>query len=256
MMNLARTAHCAAANLRAEFAIRSERAQGDWDVINEVYVHDTYKIAEITVEPRIVLDIGAHIGSFTVLLKQRFPNAIVHCYEPHPRSFELLCQNTADLANVRCFNEAIGYLDGDIVLTDTPLATGGGFLLRRGTLDELPEGGVRINGHEYTFIDAPITITSVETALLRLGDISTGQEYPHVDLAKWDCEGGEIDSFRHMSKEAARAFGRLVGEYHCPTQYAGFEFLARACFPKHTFESRDGHLDIGWFRALPEGGSW
>jgi FkbM family methyltransferase len=41
--------------------------------------------------PVAVLDIGANIGNFALYARQRWAGAVVHSYEPHPRTFELLC---------------------------------------------------------------------------------------------------------------------------------------------------------------------
>ncbi|MHB8842648.1 MAG: FkbM family methyltransferase, partial [Candidatus Aquicultor sp.] len=40
-----------------------------------------------------VLDIGAHVGSFTAAVAQRFPNARFNCYEPSPQTASYLREN-------------------------------------------------------------------------------------------------------------------------------------------------------------------
>jgi len=42
--------------------------------------------------PVAVLDIGANIGNFARYARQRWPGAVVHSYEPHPDTFEKLCE--------------------------------------------------------------------------------------------------------------------------------------------------------------------
>ena len=33
-------------------------------------------------------------------------------------------------------------------------------------------------------------------------------------MAKWDCEGGEVDAFLNMNEETRDKFRYMVGEYH------------------------------------------
>lgn len=121
---------CAArsrAGVSYTFTIRTEK-HGDRDVINEVYTGDCYRLRDYPdAAPTVILDIGAHIGTFAVLAAQLWPAAEIYCFEPNKRSFELLCENTRTFGNVRCYNVAISYTQGH-VLTDGDGATGGGFL--------------------------------------------------------------------------------------------------------------------------------
>ena len=41
-----------------------------------------------------VLDIGAHIGSFSIHLARRFPKLHILSFEPHPVTYKLLKKNT------------------------------------------------------------------------------------------------------------------------------------------------------------------
>lgn len=47
------------------------------------------------------MDIGAHVGSFTVLCHQYWPSAKIVAVEPHPESFALLEQNIAHIPRER-----------------------------------------------------------------------------------------------------------------------------------------------------------
>lgn len=51
-----------------------------------------YDIAGIP-EPKVILDIGANVGSFAVWAHLRWPKAHIHCYEPSKENYELLAKN-------------------------------------------------------------------------------------------------------------------------------------------------------------------
>lgn len=57
--------------------------------------------------PEIVIDAGANIGLFTVMIKNKFPNAKVISVEPDPDNFKLLQKNTAFYDNVFCLNSGL-----------------------------------------------------------------------------------------------------------------------------------------------------
>jgi len=44
--------------------------------------------------PKVVFDVGANVGDWSILAEKSFPNAQVHCFEPMPAIFEHLKKNT------------------------------------------------------------------------------------------------------------------------------------------------------------------
>jgi len=67
---------------------------------------------------RLVLDIGAHAGSHTIVYKALNPDIMVLAFEPQERMFELLKYNieSQSLTNVTLFNFAIGHMAGSTTL--------------------------------------------------------------------------------------------------------------------------------------------
>ena len=43
-----------------------------------------------------------------------------------------------------------------------------------------------------------------------------------IDLAKFDCEGGEVDILQNITKEEAKKFRFIVGEYHLWHENSGY----------------------------------
>jgi FkbM family methyltransferase len=54
-----------------------------------------------------VVDIGANVGSFTLWSHLRWPNSIVHAYEPQPETYATLLRNVGWLPNVHCHEKAV-----------------------------------------------------------------------------------------------------------------------------------------------------
>lgn len=72
-------------------------------------------------EAPIILDIGANVGAFAVWAANRWPGCKLHCYEPHPKNFELL-QRTIIQAKIHALphNCAIGAKPGAAKLYESP----------------------------------------------------------------------------------------------------------------------------------------
>jgi len=58
-------------------------------------------------EQLVVVDIGANVGAFTIWAGLRWPNSIIHAYEPNPGTFRMLQNNVGHLPNVTCHPQAV-----------------------------------------------------------------------------------------------------------------------------------------------------
>ena len=57
-------------------------------------------------------------------------------------------------------------------------------------------------------------IDSTEIETITIEDICKKYDIDTIDLAKFDCEGGEVDAFLNMNEETRKKFRYIVGEYH------------------------------------------
>lgn len=73
-----------------------------------------YEIDGLTPDS-IVMDVGAHKGAFAAEIVRRY-GCTVHCYEPVPEFFNILCARFRDNANIRMWPYALGWADGIIKL--------------------------------------------------------------------------------------------------------------------------------------------
>lgn len=68
----------------------------DKDVIKEVE-NDVYGIKNYLQDGKWILDVGAHIGSFSAFAIKQFPNSKIIAIEPEPRNFNLLNSNVGSV---------------------------------------------------------------------------------------------------------------------------------------------------------------
>lgn len=60
-----------------------------------------------TLKPARILDLGAHKGIVTTFFAKKFPDAIIHSYEPNPQLNAVLKRNTKRFSNVVVYSEAV-----------------------------------------------------------------------------------------------------------------------------------------------------
>jgi len=127
---------------------------------------------------KIILDIGSHIGSHTILYSKLIKNIkCIYSFEPQKEIFKLLEDNinNNNLPNVKIFNNAIGH-----ILTDTTMSSflydGYDCKIEYNTSKTLNYGGIGLgeNGEKIKMI----TIDSLEL--------------DNCDYIKIDIEGSEI----------------------------------------------------------------
>jgi FkbM family methyltransferase len=83
----------------------------DLEALYEVLVEGEYELPP-GLEPRVVLDLGGHIGASALAIGLAYPKARVLAVEPDPASFARLTRNVAALPDVTCLNAAVGAAAG------------------------------------------------------------------------------------------------------------------------------------------------
>jgi len=137
---------------------------------------------------KTVVDIGAHIGGFSVLAAHS-GSSVVHAYEASPENYYLLSKNCDGLP-VILHNQAVWRSDGaQEELAWVPSRdiknTGGGVVTTRKD------------------IGVPMDVVSFDSIVESVGVI---------DILKLDCEGSEIPIL--MTSKYLHSIELIVGEYH------------------------------------------
>lgn len=127
----------------------------------------------------VFLDVGAHTGEYSDLLLARFPNAIVHAFEPHPRTYQSLVQAMQQRA--LCHQLALGSQVGEFELFDRKDHDGS----VRASLSREALDSVR----KEALIAHRVRVSTVDQFMI---DNSIQQ----IDFMKVDTEGFEMDVFQ------------------------------------------------------------
>lgn len=164
--------------------------------VYEVFSEDAYRLAELTAglpADLVALDIGGHIGCFSVGLARHVPGATVHAYEASPSTARWLQRNI----DVNALDDRI---------TAHQQAVSG----ERGTLEFADNsGGSSLNGltaPEGSTVTVQVPAVTVDDAIAAAGG--------RVDLVKIDTEGAEYGMLAATTPATWATVQRVVLEYH------------------------------------------
>lgn len=186
----------------------------DSGALLSVYIEDEYDVPVGWSDLRTIVDIGAHIGAFTVRAGLRSPKARILAVEPNPAVFVHLQENVeANRLSPRTstVRAAIGAREG------------------RGTLSNPRSSlGARVVPAAQDR-ERMVEIKTLESLLSETG-------FDRVDLLKVDCEGSEYEVFFGAGDSVLERITSIVCEYHpAPAGY-----LPRLC---RRFEEAGFHVE-------------
>jgi FkbM family methyltransferase len=146
----------------------------------------------------IVIDVGAHIGSFSILAATIARRVLA--FEPEPSNYEMLKKNRAlnRLENLSLFEMAVSGSDGYQALSVYEASSTGNHSL-------------------YSMASKKMVERNVETISLK--EIMKREGLLRVDFLKLDCEGAEHDILKKMGSEtAARIMGIVMETHRVPVE--------------------------------------
>ncbi|SHM47815.1 FkbM family methyltransferase [Chryseobacterium polytrichastri] len=162
--------------------------KGDIDIFYEIFWNKTYDehLSFVDKEPKIIVDLGAHIGMTSIYFALKYPNAKIYSIEASSENFEILKVNTHNFSNITTINAAANFEDGTVNFGNSELSYN----------QKISENG------------KPTQAISIES-LINTYNLN------NIDLLKIDIEGGEIDL---LSKNNSwlNAIKNIIIEIHKP----------------------------------------
>jgi len=194
----------------------------------DVFEHRTYDRGGIQYpDSGLVLDVGAHIGLFTLYALERSPGLEVHAFEPCPPLFEVLRRNTEHLPQVRRFPFGLGAVADAAELTFYPNLTGmssfhpdagqerellAGIIKNLSTLPEQGAGALLAESDEYLAERLQAMAFRAERRPLSEVLAQTGAE--RVALLKIDVQKSEPEVLDGIAPEDWPKIDQVAVELH------------------------------------------
>ena len=191
------------------------RGRGSWDkgIIHSVVTADEYQMRGYTGPRGVILDVGAHVGSFCTMMARMSPESRVIALEAAHFNVPVLAHNLAYAPHVEAFYNAIGSVDGETVTV--PNAAG------------LNTGG-------NSTISGGRAMSNETTTTVRLTTLAHDLQVEKFDVVKMDCEGGE-----HAVLADAESAALLA-----KSSYVTAEIHGRIAETKAWFDAHFAHVTI------------
>ncbi|UFH32602.1 FkbM family methyltransferase [Chryseobacterium sp. C-71] len=140
--------------------------KGDIDIFYEVFWKKTYAehLSILKKDPKIIVDLGAHIGITSTYLSLKYPDAKIYAVEASAENFELLKSNTKSFKNIKCIHAAAYFEDGFVNFSNNELS-----------------------------YNQRISKNGISTEAISIESLKTKFSLSDIDLMKIDIEGGEIE---------------------------------------------------------------
>jgi FkbM family methyltransferase len=198
-------------------------------VLIEVFGGDVYRLGVDDIGPTpVVVDVGAHVGSFTLAVLERYPGAACFAFEPAPVAFRLLEANMArNGQRVELHAKAVAHESGSAVL----LVNDASAMNRLAWEDERT-------------VDSRTLIVPVVSFADVVSDVGG-----RIDLLKLDCEGAEYDIVERSPSSVWDSVQNIVMEVHARAGH-GHDTLS-AALSRNGFENRgvwfDADIGMSWW---------
>lgn len=184
--------------ISSNFIFRSNT--NDRDIYQQVVEDNEYRLPSRFDKKDIILDVGAHIGSFSYACLIRGAGKVI-AFEPDPENYEALCHNLSSFIKEEklvVYNKAVFRSD-----TSSVLYLGGYGLITEKIANT---GGVGV-----IFQDQGKPIGSIGLDQI-ISDITEKNSDKKLRLLKLDCEGAEWGIL--MTSNSFNRFDQICGEFH------------------------------------------
>ncbi len=180
--------------LGIKYKVRSNSS--DRNIIDEVCTHRFYNPNGFEIkENDTVVDIGAHIGIFSIFAAKFAKNGRVFSFEPVPENFALLCDNIEinKIKNIIPIHQAVSDKNDQENIF----------------LDEDNHGV-----HSFFNVNTQSQPKKILVEAVSLGSFIKDSNIAKIDFLKIDCEGAEYKILFNCSKEILDIIDKISMEYH------------------------------------------
>lgn len=165
----------------------------DLIILNETFIYNIYGmiINKLGLDS-IIIDIGAHIGTFSIFAAKKAKNVALYAYEPDSKNYEILNENIVlnNLGSqIRTFKLGVGKRKGIRTL----------FMSEN-------------NFGNHSFYGKSKKRAKIKTISLK--DVFEDNKLLKCNLLKLDCEGAEYEIIYNTPKKYLQKVQNIVMEYH------------------------------------------
>jgi FkbM family methyltransferase len=188
------------------------------------------------IQPKVIFDVGANHGQSAIKYSKWFPKSEIHCFEPVPRTMEILKNNTKSFKNIHYHEYGLSNHAGTErinLLSDDSMST---FHLHPSDVD--------------------MKVGQLNVEVRSIDEVMDELNINYIDLLKVDAEGADLEVLQGASQafsEERVAFVQVesgmnpLNDRHIPFDHfnelmKGFHYLPFGMYEQHLEWS--GHLRL------------
>ncbi len=177
----------------------------------ETYHHYNKYLKIQIADKDVIIDIGAHVGTFSLPLCYEHPGVQVYSFEPSPYNFRVLQEN-----------KRLNALP-DERLCIKPVAVYG----ENGTFNfSLGQSSTTGSIKEVGFRRGTNSVGHVKCQTVTLGEIFLNRNITRCKLLKIDCEGSEFEILYNTPEDVIRRIDSMIIEAHITEKHNPLEMKA------------------------------
>ena len=159
--------------------------------------------------PKIIIDAGANIGLFAVLMKNKYPDAKIVCIEPDAENVEILKKNTSSYSNIYIENCGLWNKDTKLKVYDKFNLGKWGVIVEE-DLDNGSLPAITVNSllKKYSFEHIDILKIDIESSEKQLFSYNFDSWLPLVKCLV-------IELHDHIERGCSTAFFKAVNQCFC-----------------------------------------
>ena len=209
--------------------IKIRKYSTDLMALTHVWLIEEYKSKNFEInDTDVIIDVGGHIGLFSLYASQFCKNGLIYSFEPVPENYDLLIDNVRsnDLNQIKPFNLAVSNSNSDIKLYLND--------------DEA--------GHSmFSKSSKSITVDSIS-----LQQIFDNNNIENCNFLKLDCEGTEYEILENLPTSYFDKIKKIVIEYHMADTHPELLENLKKILIKQNYSLKTKKLfsDIGFLYAL------
>ncbi len=211
-------------NLQIKIRVKST----DLMALVNVWIRNEYEIDDFSIKDNdTVIDIGGHIGLFSLLVSQKSRHTSIYSFEPIEDNFNLLKTNLElnSIENVHPFNLAVS--------------------------NSLEEVNLFLSNDESAHSIISKESKSIKVKSISLQKIFDENKINECKLLKLDCEGAEYEIIESLPSEYLNKIKNMAIEYHLADSRPDLveNLIAKIKNSGFNVKTREHHDDMGFLIA-------
>lgn len=208
--------------------IKIRKNSTDLMALTHVWLIEEYKQQNFEIKSSdVVIDVGAHIGLFTIYASQFCNKGQIFSFEPVKENYDLLMENIKEnsLNQVKSFNLAVSN-SNDLIK-------------------------MYLNSDESGHSMFSTSSKNIQVKSISLEKIFEENNIHHCDFLKLDCEGAEYEIIKNLPQKYFEKIDKMIIEYHMADSHPELLAELKTNLLNHNFQIETKSLfdDIGFLYA-------